>query len=160
MSVVLYQPQVNSEDEYDESIDELYKCTLCGNIWDGNAQCVCGMLDDEPEYNNDSDTNNDSGIDDNSSVNDDLDEELDNINGGYYIMNTSTPSPDNSIPIEEDQSIEHYYKNTHLETISSYNFSLEETTVFVAKLKEGFCSEDAIDEIRLMRLRQFSKICY
>jgi len=25
--------------------ENMYECENCGNVWDGNAQCVCGMLD-------------------------------------------------------------------------------------------------------------------
>lgn len=122
----------------DDSGDALYECKLCGNIWDGNAQCVCGMLGNELE---------DSGVE----------------NSGAYsgvVANKHVPSPDNSTPIEEDQTIEHYYRETNLQTIDYYNFNEEEVEIFVTRLKEGWCVDDAIDEIRLIRLRNFENTFY
>ena len=32
--------------------EDLYECTNCGNVWDGDAQCLCGMVDYEDESSN------------------------------------------------------------------------------------------------------------
>ena len=152
MSNTLYENQ----NEDNESGDELYECKLCGNIWDGNAQCVCGMLGNELE---DSDSEEDSGAYSGaySDVEDyeDGDEEDSGVVANKYV-----PSPDNSIPIEEDQTIEQYYRETNLQTIESYNFNEEEVGIFVTRLKEGWCVDDVIDEIRLIRLRHFANTFY
>ena len=46
-----YEKQLN--DDYNEMVT----CELCGNIWDGHAQCNCwewyNIFDDEEEYDND-----------------------------------------------------------------------------------------------------------
>ena len=142
MSVILYENQ----NEENESGDELYECKLCGNIWDGNAQCVCGMLGNELE-----DSDADSGVEDYE----------DSVDKAYGVVaNKHIPSPDNSIPIEEDQTIEDYYRETNLQTIDSYNFNEEEVEIFVTRLKEGWCVDDAVDEIRLIRLRHFANTFY
>ena len=133
----------------DDSCDALYECKLCGNIWDGNAQCVCGMLGNELEDSGD-------GVED--GVEDGLEDGVEEDSG--VVTNKYVPSPDNSTPIEEDQTIEHYYRETNLQTIDSYNFNEEEVKFFVTRLKEGWCVDDATDEIRLIRLRHFANTFY
>ena len=29
--------------------EEMYECDNCGNVWDGNAQCLCGMMESDDE---------------------------------------------------------------------------------------------------------------
>ena len=35
---------LSQSDAHFDQDNELYRCDECGNIWDGNAQCLCGMF--------------------------------------------------------------------------------------------------------------------
>lgn len=79
----------NTLDEPIEDTDEMYKCDNCGNVWDGNAQCLCGMgMASENDSDDDSEGDHDDA--DIASVSSDASDMLAEFEETGHIQNETT----------------------------------------------------------------------
>jgi len=137
----------------DEQADPLYKCELCGIIWDGNVNCVCGMLgtelDDYEETNLCIDSSHQVAVTSRHSNVSDTFERHD------VTYEEAFPLPPNIIHGDVDSLQEPYYRE-EIMTLADYNFNEDEMKLFTSRLEEGWSEEDAINEIRFIRVKCFA----
>ena len=106
------------------------ECDVCGNVWDGNAQCTCLMLgevsDDDESLADDSlmDTNKNYDSMSTSSDASDLLEEF--VESGHIAMNTSRDSIQQMLAVarsQEDSNEEPEWMETGCDSVDAGNFT-------------------------------------